>query len=76
LTIRDQNRAEPSTAGLSNIRAKLMLVLLCLHRAAGHLPPEGRWFPRAGACWACGARNEDGSPVPAGKPGTKASEDD
>jgi EamA-like transporter family protein len=30
LTIRDQNRAERSTAGLSNIRAKLMLVLLCL----------------------------------------------
>jgi hypothetical protein len=31
LTIRDQNRAERSTAGLSNIRAKLMLVPLCLH---------------------------------------------
>ena len=30
LTIRDQNRAERSTAGVSNIRAKLMLVLLCL----------------------------------------------
>jgi hypothetical protein len=30
VTIPDQNRAERSTAGLSNIRAKLMLVLLCL----------------------------------------------
>ena len=30
MTIRDQKRAERSTAGLGNIRAKLMLVLLCL----------------------------------------------
>jgi drug/metabolite transporter (DMT)-like permease len=30
LTIRDQNRAERSTAGVSNMRAKLMLVVLCL----------------------------------------------
>jgi uncharacterized membrane protein len=30
VTIRDQKHAERSTAGLSNIRAKLMLVLLCL----------------------------------------------
>jgi hypothetical protein len=30
LTIRDQNRAKRSTAGVSNIRAKLMLVVLCL----------------------------------------------
>jgi hypothetical protein len=28
--IRDQKRVERSTAGLDNIRAKLMLVLLCL----------------------------------------------
>jgi drug/metabolite transporter (DMT)-like permease len=30
VTNRDQKRAERGTAGLSNIRAKLMLVLLCL----------------------------------------------
>jgi drug/metabolite transporter (DMT)-like permease len=30
LTIRDQNRAERSTAGVSNMRPKLMLVVLCL----------------------------------------------
>ena len=30
MTIRDQKRAGRSTAGLDNIRAKLMLVLLCL----------------------------------------------
>jgi hypothetical protein len=30
VTIRDQNRADQRNAGLANIRAKLMLVLLCL----------------------------------------------
>jgi hypothetical protein len=32
VTIRDQKRTGRSTAGLDNIRAKLMLVLLCLLR--------------------------------------------